>query len=263
MSPAHAPDGRHQLWLWTYLANWVEPVGRAVPAFPHFWSLAVEEQFYLVWPFVVRALAPSRLLGLTFGLVAAALAIRIGLRAAGADPAAVYMWTICRMDALAAGAALAVWLRLPGGPAAVERHWRTISTATALVAAAGVAVTRGLPRTSLATQTLGYSMLVVGFAYLLLAAVRAEAGGAPARLLGWAPLRSVGRYSYAMYVLHVPIHALLGARMLAWWGGGPVGAARALGYMAAATAVTYVAAMVCYHVFEARFLALKRYFVAA
>ena len=50
------PDayGRHQLWLWTYLANFAMPFGKGEPAFSHFWSLCVEEQFYLVWPFLVR-----------------------------------------------------------------------------------------------------------------------------------------------------------------------------------------------------------------
>jgi len=262
VSPGLAPDGRHQIWLWTYLANWVEPGGRGVASFPHFWSLAVEEQFYLVWPFVVRAVAPARLLRLSLGLCVAALAIRIGLRATGADPAAVYMWTICRMDALAAGAAVAVWLRLPGGPAALERRWRALSTAAALLGVAAFVVTRGLPRTSLGTQTFGYSALVVLFAYLLLAAVRGEAQGRRARLLGAPVLRSIGKYSYAMYVLHTPIHRLISPWLLAWWGGGPVSAARAVGYMVTATVVTYLGALASYHLFEARFLALKRHFAA-
>jgi len=267
VSPAHAPDGRHQLWLWTYLANWVEPSGRAVEAFPHFWSLAVEEQFYLVWPFVVFALTPRRLLRVAVGLTAAALAIRVGMRVAGADPAAVYMWTICRMDALTAGAALAAWLRRPGGPAAVERVWSTLSAVAAVVALLGVVVTRGLPRTSLATQTFGYSALVIVFSYLLLAGVRAQGKaiaegrrkvGGVARVLGAAPLRSVGKYSYAMYIFHVPIRAVFGPYLRNTVGAaGPL----ALVYMVGATLVTYLAALISYHAFEKHFLALKRHFV--
>jgi peptidoglycan/LPS O-acetylase OafA/YrhL len=267
VSPAHAPDGRNQIWLWTYLLNWVEPGGRGVAAFPHFWSLAVEEQFYLLWPFVVRAVLPARLFRLAIGLLVAAFAARVALRAAGVDVAAVYMWSICRMDALAAGAALAVFLRLPGGPETVERRWRALSVATVVIGVGGFLVTRGLPRTSLATQTVGYSILVWVFAYLVLAAVRAEAvqgigaaHAAVARVLDAAPLRSIGRYSYAMYVFHVPIHAILGARFIKWWGGGSIGGAGALVYIAVASGVTYLAAMASYHLFEARLLALKRHF---
>jgi len=45
--PRLLADRDHQIWLWTYLVNWSEPLGAGVAAFPHFWSLAVEEQFYL------------------------------------------------------------------------------------------------------------------------------------------------------------------------------------------------------------------------
>src|SRR5206468_651405 len=44
----------NQLWLWTYAANYLQATGRhTLPGFGHFWSLAIEEQFYLLWPFVV------------------------------------------------------------------------------------------------------------------------------------------------------------------------------------------------------------------
>ena len=46
--PAVAADRPHQIWLWTYLSNWAAIFDQGSKAFPHFWSLAVEEQFYLV-----------------------------------------------------------------------------------------------------------------------------------------------------------------------------------------------------------------------
>jgi len=52
---------RHQIWLWTFLSNWMDPAGGGVSGFTHFWSLAVEEQFYLLWPLAVLRLAPERL----------------------------------------------------------------------------------------------------------------------------------------------------------------------------------------------------------
>lgn len=42
-----------QLWMWTYLSNIPPSYGPTSVRFVHFWSLAVEEQFYLVWPLVV------------------------------------------------------------------------------------------------------------------------------------------------------------------------------------------------------------------
>jgi peptidoglycan/LPS O-acetylase OafA/YrhL len=264
VSPAHAPDGRNQIWLWTYLSNWA-PAGRVFDPFPHFWSLAVEEQFYLVWPFVVYALPHRRFLSVATGLTVLALAIRVAMRAGGVDPGPVYTWTICRMDALTAGAALAAWLRLPGAPATLERHWRTLSVVTAAVAVVGLVVTKGLNRTSLGTQTFGYSALVVVFSYLMLAGLRDQARAVAdgrlgtsrlSRVLGVAPLRSIGKYSYAMYIFHLPIRALLSRHLPRATGG-----AGALATMVGATVVTYLAALLSYHGFEKHFLALKRYLV--
>ena len=52
---------RDQIWLWTFLFNWAHPFGTAGFGFSHFWSLAIEEQFYLIWPFVVRKRNPRSL----------------------------------------------------------------------------------------------------------------------------------------------------------------------------------------------------------
>ena len=45
---------RDRLWFWVFLSNWSVPLGAAACGLPHFWSLAVEEQFYLAWPALVR-----------------------------------------------------------------------------------------------------------------------------------------------------------------------------------------------------------------
>jgi peptidoglycan/LPS O-acetylase OafA/YrhL len=106
------------------------------------------------------------------------------------------------------------------------------------------------------------SALAVAFALLLLAAVRTY-GTRPtwlSRALCMAPLRSAGKYSYAMYVFHFPITKLLGTRLL-----GPAATAHsatiAVLYAAAVTVVTYLCAWLSYHLYEQHFLRLKRYFV--
>ena len=48
--PAWAAAARqNQWWYWSYLSNWGAPFGHGIAGLPHFWSLAVEEQFYLCW----------------------------------------------------------------------------------------------------------------------------------------------------------------------------------------------------------------------
>ncbi len=264
LGPHHPPsDG--QLWLWTYTSNWAAPAGHGNPEFPHFWSLAVEEQFYLVWPFVVRALSPRRLLALCVGLAAASFGVRLGMRLIDTGPEPVYMWTICRMDALAVGAAVATVLRMPYWAELIKLRAREICWAAFIIAVAGFVITRGDPRTTRMSQTLGYSILALAFAVLVFAAVMAEARrrGALYRGLTWRPLRMLGIYSYGMYVFHVPIHRALGLPILYRWvpEGEPVGAKLGIAYLVVTSAVSFGAAVVSYHLVERRFLALKRYFV--
>ena len=261
---SHHPPPDGQIWLWTYTSNWAAPAGHDNPEFPHFWSLAVEEQFYLVWPLVVRALSHRRLLALCIGLGIAAFGIRLGMRLGGVGPQPVYMWTICRMDALAAGAAVATILRMPRAAAWVEHRSRAIGWAALGLAVAGFLFTRGDPRTTGRSQTVGYSVLAVAFGVLVFAAVMAEARRRSLlhRALAWRPLRALGIYSYGMYVFHVPIHRAIGLPLLQRWVSDDesVGAKIGIAYFAAVSAATFAAAVVSYHLVERRFLALKRYF---
>ncbi|HYL71508.1 MAG TPA: acyltransferase, partial [Candidatus Dormibacteraeota bacterium] len=63
----------HQVWLWTFLSNWTDPLGLGVPGFTHFWSLALEWQFYLFWPLIVRRLDARQLLAVTLAIALAGL----------------------------------------------------------------------------------------------------------------------------------------------------------------------------------------------
>jgi peptidoglycan/LPS O-acetylase OafA/YrhL len=260
---SHHPPPDGQVWLWTYTSNWAAPAGHDNPEFPHFWSLAVEEQFYLVWPFVVRALTPRNLFALCVGLCVAAFGIRLGLRLGGVGPEPAYMWTICRMDALAIGGAVAVILRMPVGAELVRRH-RQIGWGAIALALAGFLVTRGDPRTTGRSQTIGYSILAISFAVLVFAAfvVELRKQGLLYRVLAWRPLRLLGIYSYGIYVFHLPIHRAIGIPVLRHWVDekDPVGAKIGILYLLATGAVSFLAAMASYHLLEKRFLALKRYF---
>jgi peptidoglycan/LPS O-acetylase OafA/YrhL len=78
-SPGALASHHNQVWLWTFLSNWAQPYGLEVSGFSHFWSLAVEEQFYLVWPFVVLFAAGTRLFWVSVVVALAAFVSRVVL----------------------------------------------------------------------------------------------------------------------------------------------------------------------------------------
>jgi peptidoglycan/LPS O-acetylase OafA/YrhL len=255
-------DRAHSAWLWTYLINWAEPLGVPVAAFPHFWSLAVEEQFYLVWPLVVRHTTPRRLWKVAAVLVIAAFGSRLGLRLAGAGDAGPYMFTICRMDALGLGAAVAAVLRIPEYRERAVRWRGGITVAVSALFVAGLFATHGYPRTTYSDQTFGYTILALSFAALVLVVVLDHQRGR-----GWvgagfenAVLRSFGKYSYAIYLFHQPLNLLIGVPLLHSLLPHGMGLKAGGTYMLSVTAASYALAVVSYHGYEKHFLALKRYF---
>lgn len=243
---------------WVYLSNW-RLSGPTVLG--HTWSLAVEEQFYLVWPFVVRAFAGRRLLRACLTLAAVSLLLRIVLRAWGADPQLVYQNTFTRMDALALGAAGAAAVRDNDLLKWLEPRLGKILAISSVTLA--VVAARGLGRTTALTQTAGYSLLAIVFALVVLRAVLDQArGGGLVRFLSWAPLRSLGKYSYGIYILQLPLQiwvsTVLLPNLLAFKGDLRYVVVQAV-YFAVMVVVAFGLAFALYHLYEKRFLALKRY----
>ena len=138
---------RHQGWLWTYTCNvYLARAGSwALPYVSHFWSLAVEEHFYLLWPWVVLALRREALLGACAVGVVFALGLRVALSFAGAGEVALVVLTPCRLDALFIGAFLALAVRSVGiEPVAREaRRWLVPLAALVLLVSAWNAATHG------------------------------------------------------------------------------------------------------------------------
>lgn len=247
----------HEWWLWIYVANFTAPFGAGVPAFPHFWSLCVEEQFYLLWPLLVRQLGRRGVIVLSSVLVVVAVASRIYVRHRLGEPIgheAAYSFTPCRMDALAIGAVVAALMRGGGGVARVANRQPGVITAIGvLVLLAGI-VAGHLQRTGAMMQAFGYTVIALGFALLLVGALNRS--GRVARLLAWAPLRHCGTYSYGMYVFYAPLHLFVGLPLLATLAATP-SMGEALAYEVVAIAVTFALGALSWHVYERHFLALK------
>jgi peptidoglycan/LPS O-acetylase OafA/YrhL len=110
----------HRWAHWFYVQNWITS-SPGFDALSHTWSLAVEEQFYLVWPLVVWLLGRRGLTWLCGFAMAGTPCISLALRQSGWDPNTAYEFTIARWDALAAGALVAILVRDDAGRGMLHR----------------------------------------------------------------------------------------------------------------------------------------------
>lgn len=268
MYKAQAP---YQIWLWAYLSNWTDAMGIGPKSLPHFWSLAVEEQFYLLWPLLVFSLrTPKRVAVMCVVVSVVSLVCRIALYNADANHHVVYEWTICRMDALALGGLAATCWRVEAWRDWIAGHRRQLTWGLLLVLAGSFLWTHAFPRASIRSMTEGYTVLAIVFAAWLYLAANRDAQvantGVPTplwhRALRHPVLQSVGKYSYGMYVIHKPLHDLFSADLLARMGVQTEGhILNASLHVLAVTLISYAAAWLSYHLYEVHFLRLKRYFV--
>ena len=225
-----ADIGVDVLWAALFLANVhfaaveTDYFAAGTPASPvqHFWSLAVEEQFYLVWPaalallaWAVRRRRPTssaavvqRRAIMVVALVWVSSLIWSVLHTLG-DPAAAYFSTPARAWELATGALLAL-----AAPAVLRfpPRWRAALASVGLVAiaVAALAFDPGTPFPGWAAL-----LPVLGTAAVLAAGSERDDVG-PSRLLGWRPVTWVGDISYSLYLWHWPV-LLLGRPHVSGW----------------------------------------------
>lgn len=256
-------DRANQVWLWTYLVNWVTPHGQGSNVFPHFWSLAVEEQFYLLWPFLLWNATPRRAMGICGAFIIGALAIRGWMVHTGATREMFYYYSTTRMDALAMGGAAAALIRMPGTLEWLRQHARQLLWCALLIFVIGALPTRGWSTANVFGQIVGYGLvaLIAALVILVAAATERAAPMVVTQVLRHSTLRATGKVSYAMYIFHKPMHQYLGKPLLAAAGVTLSSSIWVnLVYMLAATLVVYAVAWASWHLVEKHFIQLKRHF---
>ncbi|MEG6513784.1 acyltransferase family protein [Desulforamulus ruminis] len=175
----------------------------------HLWSLAVEEQFYLFWPFLLgwglRCLRQRKwLIGGTVACVLISAAAMALIYIPGHDPSRVYYGTDTRVFALLVGAALAmIW---PGGKMNADLSGKK---RLALDAAGGLGllvVLLMIGKTNQYQPSLYQGgLLLFSFAGACVVAVLAHPASYLGRFFGWRPWRWLGECSYGIYLWHYPV----------------------------------------------------------
>jgi peptidoglycan/LPS O-acetylase OafA/YrhL len=196
------------------------------------WSLAVEEQFYLILPAMIRFVPAARLPVLLLVLIALAPGARAVAWLGFGNAYACYMLMPCRMDALFAGVLVAWVVRDP-------RWRRRLGSSRALVGFSGVGfvLLLGCDADQLSPLfcTVGYSAVAVFYAAVVLQlALHPPGSGWPVRLLGW-----FGLHAYGIYLLHCPIELIVARQV-----------ATGLPGLIVATVLTLLAAMVSWRMVE-------------
>jgi peptidoglycan/LPS O-acetylase OafA/YrhL len=207
----YRPVTSHLGWLLTYTVNFGQVRGVNFGFADHFWSLAVEEQFYLVWPALVLAVPARHLRGTIVALAIAAAALNLVFAWSGASYLTCFRLPFLgSLIPLALGALLAEaeW----AGCSEVRRWlWRLfLAVGLPLLVATQVVWFQQVARTSrfyLGTVDVAFGLLSAAALIVLTQRGRAAANGL-AKAFAWPPLVGLGKISYGVYVGHRLLMAL-------------------------------------------------------
>lgn len=226
----------------------------------HYWSLAVEEQFYLVWPLVVYWVRGwRRLMWVCVLGSAVALGLRTWMLLAHRGPQN-HSTPFC-MDALLMGGILALLVRTRCRDVTLRLSPWMLGAAVLLIGVPALTRTDFAWETSPYLTTVGLTVVNVGAVGLVGCGLRAESWVQRGLSLG--VLRSFGKYSYGLYVVHYTLNESLGSYCRNWMHGH--GASKAVAILlpaAVVLAASLILALVSFHLYEKHFLKLKRFFVA-
>jgi peptidoglycan/LPS O-acetylase OafA/YrhL len=252
----------NQEWFWLYGANWLFAIehGFNHTSGGYFWSLAVEEQFYLVWPFVVYWLSPRALMKVSIGLLCSSLVLRIALAAGGVSLFSLYTITFTHLDGLAVGAILAIGLRSAEGVRRLERALPYVFVVAAAVLILARVQDGSFYYWNRNVVLWGYTAIALLSGCALLWTLRAPPNALITRALSSSPMLMIGRLSYGLYLIHPPVAAFAAASLmpkLARWLPGWSYDARYWLMIAIIVAITWAVALASWHFFEKRILGLK------
>lgn len=250
-------------WFLSYLINWkIAYIGdfNAIPA-GYIWSLAIEEQFYLIWPLIIYV-ARSKQLQVAAWLLAGTIAVRFGLLLLGATPTSVYVLTVSHLDGLLIGSIISLYLRTNTVAPGFHRHVKTAIILPSIAIFIMFIQQKEFYFYTLPVAYIGYLLLSVCFGGLLSTAIFSRISSVFGRIVNSKVLCSFGKYSYCLYLIHHPVgtalekfvfnprtHLFLNSLVPAL-----------ILFIILSTMVCWTLAYISWHLYEKQFIKLKKYF---
>ena len=242
-------------WLATFQANnYIAWIGYWPEAVSHFWSLAVQEQFYIVWPLVVLTLPKKWFLPAMGGFILFGLLFRVYCVATAAPTLVRWVTLFGCFDSFAVGALIA-YLRQSHLLDKMSSLPKAVLTAMPLAAFACFFLGRALmtlPETNI-FLSLTESVDAVFLAWLLAISI-GGIGGYYGKFLSWGPVVYIGRISYGIYVYHVFVIIVISPLLV------PYGLSQdhyAVARIAVLLTLTLALSSLSWHFLEKPFLAWK------
>lgn len=255
-------DGDLEPWYWLHISNWQSAFGRDVPLLSHFWSLSIEEQFYLVWPVVVFVTPQRGLPWVCCALITISFALRAFFYSNTVSPEFLYRLTPFRLEPLAFGAFGAAFVNNAAWRDRTDFVLRVSSLTGIFLLTATIVFGRSLDNTHYPMTVIGYSSFSLIYSSIVVYSyVYSSAEDFVLVMLRNKFLMTLGKYSYGMYVFHFPLSyyqnqwVLLAdgmdryVQVIVWF------SSKLLGI-----GVTFLIAKASWIVIEKRFIELKRYF---
>jgi peptidoglycan/LPS O-acetylase OafA/YrhL len=251
-----------QTWYWTFTQNiytarnsWPENI-----SIIHLWSLAAEVQFYLVWPFVIRFFykRPRQLTGVIIGLIVFAILFRLfASEFIPLSPLYRYVLLPGRIDAFTAGALLFILIHRYADRLKQILFWFAIAGTAVNVLLYGV-LRIPINFTEHFASRFGYTLVDITWAAWMGYGLLAAKSNLIQQVFTKKALTNIGKYSYCMYIVHLPIWTMLNRLLQSKYGlqlkHEPVLLCIA---SLVITIVVYGIGYISYHTFERYFMRLK------
>ena len=248
-----------QIYLWTYLTNFrMSWLGQwSFGRLDHFWSLAVEEHFYLIWPIIIYAVPQRWLLRVAVVGCAASATSRIAFAAWSSNQVAPDVFSLFRFDALLLGSTLALAMRQSSAATwSTTKLWQVFFASLTLSLISSYMNRRFL--------TISYTLWPVSSALLIALVLRLDTEHRLVRVFRMPWLRMLGKYSYAMYVFQSPLIPIIGMLSIGQTAFSMLGGSDSifahLVYIVFMFVLTLGLAILSWNLIEKRFLELRKHF---